>query len=103
MSKPDPAAVPARRELETGERVDRYRVGVDAADVAKDDVSPAPFQYRADPGAKSGQVGSGDRAADGEGDRLRPTGGHQQIDRQTRENSSAPVTDEFRNAVRSKP
>jgi len=95
--------VPPRGELETGERVDGHRVGVDAAHVAQHDVGAALFQQRADARAEPGQVGSGDRAADGEGDCLRRTGGHQQVDRPARENSSAQATDEFRSAVGSKP
>ena len=38
MAQPDLAAVPPGGELEPRERVDRHRVGVDAADVAEGDV-----------------------------------------------------------------
>ena len=57
---------PARRELKPGERVDRHRVDVDAADVAARHRRAALAQQRADAVAEPGQVVPGDRAPDRE-------------------------------------
>ena len=71
MAQPDLAAVPPRGELEPNEGVDGHQVGLDAAHVAEDDRAGAPLEKSADTLAESGQVGAGNRAADGERDRLR--------------------------------
>ena len=76
MSQPDLAAMPPGGELKPRESVNGHRVGIDPDHVAEDDVSVALGQQRADTVAQPGQVGTRDRAADGEGDRLRPWCGH---------------------------
>jgi hypothetical protein len=80
--------VPARGELETGERVGRNRVGLDSAHIAEGEGGAAFFEQRADARTKLREVGPGDRPADREGDRFRRTGGHQEIDRPATEISS---------------
>jgi len=72
MSQPDLALVPPGGELKPRESVNGHRVGVDTGHVAEDDICAALAQQRADPLAEPGQVGTGDGAADGEGDRVRP-------------------------------
>ena len=63
--------MPSRSELKARKRVNRYAVGVDASDVAEDDIGSTLAEHRADTVAKPGEVASHDRAADGEGDRSR--------------------------------
>ena len=74
------AATSHRRELETRERVDRHRIRVDARDVAVDDDSRALGQHCADAIAQPRKIGATDRAADGEGDLVRPRSGHRSLD-----------------------
>ena len=61
VAQSDLAAAPLRRELEPRERVDRHRIGLDAADIAHGDAGVASLQQRADAHAEAGQVGAGDR------------------------------------------
>ena len=72
MAQADLAAKAPRGELKPSEGVDGHRVGLDAGYVAEDDICAALAQPSADPLAEPGQVGRGDGAADGEGDRVRP-------------------------------
>ena len=87
-----------RRELETRECVHGHGVGLHAAHVAGDDVT-ACAEKRADAIAQTGKVRPGDRAADGEGDLVRPGCGHLCRDRGDREFSSRHVELELPNAV----
>jgi hypothetical protein len=89
MTKPDLAGVAPRSELEPREGVDRHRVDAEAAHVAESDVRAAPLEERADALAKPRKVAARDRALDGEHDRLRRSGGHQEIDRPAGQKSSA--------------
>jgi hypothetical protein len=66
--QPNLAATPMRGELEASQGVDSHRVRPDTADVAIGDGGPALLQQSADPPAQAGQVGGGDRTADGERD-----------------------------------
>ena len=59
-------------ELEPRKSVDRHGVGLDPGHVAQGDVGAALAQQRTHPVAEAGQVGTRDRAADREGDRLWP-------------------------------
>ena len=70
----------SRRELETRERVDRHRIRVDARHVAVDDDSRALSEHCADAIAQPRKIGATDRAADGEGDLVRPRSGHRSLD-----------------------
>ena len=76
----DLAASPAGCELEACERIDRDRVGIHAGDVASDD-DTARAEHGADALAESREVPAGDRAADGEGDLVRPGCEHRFYDR----------------------
>jgi hypothetical protein len=67
----DLAAAPARGELQACERVDRDRVGIDAVDVTGDD-GVASSEDGTDAIAETWEVLTADRAADGEGDLVRP-------------------------------
>jgi hypothetical protein len=75
----NPAALPARGELEPRERVHRDGVGCDARHVAAHDVGAARRQECADAFAQTRQVGADNRAADGEGDLVRPGCRHVQV------------------------
>jgi hypothetical protein len=86
--EPNLTAVAPGSELESRERVDRHRVGLDPAHVAKRDAGAARLQRRADTRAEPGQVVAGDRAADGERDRLRRWGSHREKDRPDGQESS---------------
>ena len=74
----DLAAAPARGELQASERVDRDRVRIDAVDVAGDD-GAASSEHGTDAIAETGKVLTADRAADGEGDLVRPGCRHADI------------------------
>ena len=87
-----------RRKLEARECIHGHGVGLDAAHVAGDEVTTCA-EYRADAIAQTGKVGTGDRAADGEGDLVRPECGHLCRDRGDREFSSRHVELELPNAV----
>jgi len=67
----DLAAAPAGGELQACERVDGDRVGIDAGDVTGDD-GAASSEHGADAIAETRKVPTADRAADGEGDLVRP-------------------------------
>jgi hypothetical protein len=75
VREPNAAASASSRKLQTGERVDGDRIGRNTGDVAASDCS-ALGQERADPRAESSEVRACDRAADGEGDLIRPGCGH---------------------------
>ena len=72
MAQPHLAAMAPRGKLKPREGVHRHCVWIDAAYVAEGDVRTAVGQNGTDTLAEPGQVGACDRAADGEGDRLRP-------------------------------
>ena len=86
VSQPHGAATSHRRELETRQRVDRDRIGVDAGDIAVDDDSRALSKHCADAIAQSRKIGATDRAADGEGDLVRPGCRHRKLGRPGRGN-----------------
>ncbi len=67
----DLATAPARGELQASEGVDRDRVGIDAGDVTCDD-GVASSEDGTDAIAETWEVLTADRAADGEGDLVRP-------------------------------
>jgi hypothetical protein len=67
----DLAAAPAGGELQACERVDGNRVGIDAGDITDDD-DTASSEHGTDAIAETGEVPATDRAADGEGDLVRP-------------------------------
>ena len=69
MAQPDLATAPLRGELEPRERVDRHRIGLDAAHVAQGDTGVTSLQQCADPPAEPGQVGTADGPGDGKDDR----------------------------------
>ncbi len=71
VPQPHLAPEPARGKLKAGERVHRHGVGGDAGDVTRDDIATRAKQ-RTHAVAQTGKVGAGDRAADGEGDLVRP-------------------------------
>ena len=71
-AQPHAASLPARGELEPRQRVDRDRVRLDAVDVAVGDLGGARPQEPPDALAQSRQIGTCDRAANGEGDLVRP-------------------------------
>jgi hypothetical protein len=79
LTEPHPAALPARGELEPRERFDRDRVDGDARHLAAHDLGTALREERADPFAEIRQVGTRNRAADGEGDLVRPGCRHVQV------------------------
>jgi hypothetical protein len=81
VSQPHGTATSHRRELETRERVDRDGIRVDARDIAVDHDGRALSQHCADATAQSRKIGATDRAADGEGDLVRPRNGHRSLDR----------------------
>ena len=83
----DLAPASTRGELETRERVDGNGVGIDAGDVARDD-GIASAENGADALAEAGKVATGDRAAHGEGDLVRPWCGHRLYDRANGEKSA---------------
>jgi hypothetical protein len=89
VTKSHLAPVPPRPELEPRKRVDRDRIGRHGADVAEGKVGSAPFEQRADAVAEPGQVGTGDRAFDGEDNGVGPYGGHPGEDSSPLEKSSA--------------
>jgi hypothetical protein len=62
--------VPARAELQAGERLDRDGVGLDARDVAHDHRPGRLGQQPAHAGVEAGQVCAQERSADREGDHL---------------------------------
>ena len=66
VPEPDPAAAPARRELEPGERVDGDGVDVDAAHVAERDGRAVRLQHGADAVAQAREIVARDRAVDRE-------------------------------------
>ena len=74
----DLAAAPVRGELQACERVDRDRVGIDAVDVTGDD-GVASSEDGTDAIAETWEVLTADRAADGEGDLVRPGCRHVQV------------------------
>ena len=74
------AATSHRRDLETRERVDRHRIRVDARHVAVGDDRPALGEDGTDPIAQPRKIGATDRAADGEGDLVRPGCRHRSLD-----------------------
>jgi hypothetical protein len=76
VAQADLAIVSLRGELKPSEGVDRHRVGVDTCHLAEKEVRASLGQQGADTVAEPGQVGAGDRAADGKGDRVRPYRGH---------------------------
>ncbi len=88
MAQAHLAPVPPRGELKPRERIDRDRVGLDCRDVAHRDVCAAFAEQRADSLAEAGEVFAGDRAADGEVDRVRRSVAHAEEDRSTLRNSS---------------
>jgi hypothetical protein len=59
-----------RSELEPRECVHGHRVRLDAVDLTEEGPRPVSSQERAYPFADPWQVGTGDRAADDEGDRM---------------------------------
>ena len=101
MPEPNLAAAPPGDELKPREGVDRHRVRLDAADVAEGDGGAAPFEERADTLAELGQIVAGDRAADGEGDRLRRRRGHRERRPLEARKLIGAATDEFRRPPRS--
>jgi hypothetical protein len=72
MTDADLAAVTAGCELKPGESVDRYRIGLDPADVAEEDGGGALGQQPTDAVTETRQIGTSDRAANRERDRLGP-------------------------------
>jgi hypothetical protein len=80
------AATSQRRDLETRERVDRHRIRADARDVAVDDDRRALGQHCADAIAEPWKICATDRAADGEGDLVRPQSGHRSLDGRNSQN-----------------
>ena len=75
VTKLHAAAEAPRRKLEACECIHGHGVGLDAAHVAGDEVTTCA-EYRADAIAETRKVGTGDRAADGEGDLVRTGCGH---------------------------
>jgi len=76
-----------RPELKARKRVDRYRVGSDSGHVAgRDGATPAEDGTHAV--AEAGKVPTGYRAADGEGDLVRPCCRHRMLDRNGAQNSA---------------
>ncbi len=71
----DLAAASARGELQACERVDRDRVGIDSGDVTGD-YGTASTEHGTDAIAETWKVPAADRAADGEGDLVRPGSRH---------------------------
>jgi hypothetical protein len=76
----DLAAASARGELQACERVDRDRIGIDAFDVTGDD-GAASSEHGTYAIAETAKIPTADRAADGEGDLVRPGRGHRSLDR----------------------
>jgi hypothetical protein len=74
----DLAATTAGGELQACERVDHHGVGIDTVNVTGDD-GAALSEHGADAIAETGKVPTADRAADGEGDLVRPGCRHADI------------------------
>jgi hypothetical protein len=74
----DLAAAPAGGELQACERVDGDRVGIDAGDITDDDDTVSSEQGT-DAIAETGEVPTAERAADGEGDLVRPGCRHAEV------------------------
>jgi len=72
IAQPNMAALAPSRELKACERIDGDCVWFDADDDAADDDRRALTEKCAHAIAQTGEVGVGDRAADGEGDLVRP-------------------------------
>jgi hypothetical protein len=89
MAQPDLAGVPTGGELKPRESIDGHSVGLDTAHVAESHGGTVLAEHRADTLAESGQVGTGDRAANGERDRGRGSKAHRNKDLSTGKNSSA--------------
>jgi hypothetical protein len=70
------------------EGVERHGVSRGLRDVAENQLRTALFEERADALAQNRQIGTADRAADCERDRLRRWGCHQEIDPPAGRNSS---------------
>jgi hypothetical protein len=84
--QPHGAATLRCGELETRERVDCHRICIDARDLAVDYDRCAVGKHSTDPVAQSRKVGATDRAADGEGDLVRPGCRHRKLGRPVRDN-----------------
>jgi len=78
--QPHRAAPAQRSELEARERIDGHRICVDARHVAVDDNRCALREDSTDAIAQSRKIGATDRAADSEGDLVRPRSGHRSLD-----------------------
>ena len=76
-----------RPELKARERVDRHRVGSDSGHVAGRDGATLA-EDGAHAVAQAGKVPTGYRAADGEGDLVRPGCRHRMLDRNGAQNSA---------------
>jgi hypothetical protein len=84
--------VPPGSQLKPREHVDDDGVGLDATDVAEDDAARVFAQAGADALAQPWEIVERDRAADGDGDRIRRRGAHLDLDRTRVRNSSRSIS-----------
>ena len=76
MAKHHLAAHASGRELDPGERIDRYGVGRERPDVAQGNIGVRRLEQRGEGSADRGQVDTGNRPGDGKDDSGRPRGRH---------------------------